>query len=510
MKCLLKLLALTVAVSAIDLTTIQRPLTAAQAGALELYLNTTSLNNILQIAVPLLAYYKVDNATFNPDYHSGGMLYTLDLQSIHVNSYSQNFEKVFEMIPKFDNDQLHLRFSGIDLDLEVNGGVKVLHFIPLTASGLVLKNVTIDIKLESKTGEDGVHWSLVDATYFHFDAMSLKMKNWFLNKLVQMSQKLITKMVLSEMPKISKMIDQKVLAFNNLVQKEGPYSFVMPLYKQASINLTMTEAPDLRTQDLIKFYFDGLILDRKEVKETVQGVTTPPRIPHYLSEQVWIHEKMLNSLVDAVTNEIFPIDVNDESITGQLLQVFSELKRHYGKDVKVGLRVNMNVLEGDAINLEKDIGLILGNQKDVSTNIDVICSNANVQNEVAFSLNMLLEARLNLTVLNFVVFPDVKSVTVSSAKVVQDNIGMFAHDYNKMFNEIFKNIAMDLNTQYSQAGFNLANLNPYFGLITGILKNFTVTPYLENNFLFVGFEMQADMPTLADYKLETLQAQPKI
>lgn len=182
----------------------------------------------MQIAVPMLCYYHLQNQTFKPDYHSGGILYTLDLEDIHVKSLSTSFEKKFEMLPGNDH-QIHLRFSGIDVDLAVEGGMKLLHFIPMSASGLTLTNITIDFTLESKTGADGVHWSLVDASYFHFDTMTLSMKNWLLTKLVKWNQERITGMVLAEMPKVSAMIDHKVLQFNGEVANENDFTFVMPV-----------------------------------------------------------------------------------------------------------------------------------------------------------------------------------------------------------------------------------------------------------------------------------------
>lgn len=43
----LKVVALTAIVSAIELTSLPKPLTASQAGALDIYVNTTSINNML-------------------------------------------------------------------------------------------------------------------------------------------------------------------------------------------------------------------------------------------------------------------------------------------------------------------------------------------------------------------------------------------------------------------------------------------------------------------------------
>jgi hypothetical protein len=56
----------------------------------------------------------------------------------------------------------------------------------------------------------------------------------------------------------------------------------------------------------------------------------PPRIENSHTEQVWIHEETIDSLIMAADAQIFPIKIDDPSLTGQLLQVFYEFKKHYG------------------------------------------------------------------------------------------------------------------------------------------------------------------------------------
>lgn len=57
MLSVIRLFALAAIASAVELTQLAQPLTAAQAGALDLYLNTTSISNIMQTFVPLLSSY---------------------------------------------------------------------------------------------------------------------------------------------------------------------------------------------------------------------------------------------------------------------------------------------------------------------------------------------------------------------------------------------------------------------------------------------------------------------
>jgi len=59
------------------------------------------------------------------------------------------------------------------------------------------------------------------------------------------------------------------------------------------------------------------------------------------------------------------------------------------------------------------------------------------------------------------------------------------------------NLAKSINEQYAE-GYPLANLNPILGLIGGLLQDTIITPYVEENYLFAGFSMNADKPTLTE------------
>jgi hypothetical protein len=118
-----KLVALTAIASAVELTSLPRPLTAAQAGAFELYMNTTSLNNMVQTLVPILSYYMINNKTIDLDYHSKTFWYKLDMDYIHIDTVNYG-PKSFEMEP--GTDKLKLAFSGVDIEMQVSGGISLL------------------------------------------------------------------------------------------------------------------------------------------------------------------------------------------------------------------------------------------------------------------------------------------------------------------------------------------------------------------------------------------------
>lgn len=43
-------------------------------------------------------------------------------------------------------------------------------------------------------------------------------------------------------------------------------------------------------------------------------------------------------------------------------------------------------------------------------------------------------------------------------------------------------------------GWPLANLDPQLGMLTGLLKNSTMSTQVTDGYMMLGFEMQADLP----------------
>jgi hypothetical protein len=54
-------------------------------------------------------------------------------------------------------------------------------------------------------------------------------------------------------------------------------------------------------------------------------------------------------------------------------------------------------------------------------------------------------------------------------------------------------------------GWSITNIDPSLGMLTGLLKNTTLTPYVEDNWFYGGFSMQADIPTLRTPELSFIQ-----
>jgi hypothetical protein len=94
-----------------------------------------------------------------------------------------------------------------------------------------------------------------------------------------------------------------------------------------------------------------------------------------------------------------------------------------------------------------------------------------------------------------VVFPKIVSAHVNNVRVVKDKVGLRStHSLDHELSVIAGSLQGQFNAQFHN-GWPLANINPTLGMIAGLLKNTTATPYKVDGWLYCGFEMQADLPT---------------
>lgn len=65
---------------------------------------------------------------------------------------------------------------------------------------------------------------------------------------------------------------------------------------------------------------------------------------------------------------------------------------------------------------------------------------------------------------------------------------MYARDYNNFFHQVLNNFANDFNMEYVK-GWNIDNLDPMLAMVTGLIKNSTMSPYIADGFMYAGFTM---------------------
>lgn len=475
MNLAIRIIALVAVAKAVELSQLQRPMTQAEAGAFDLYINTTSANNMLQTFVPILGYFMLNDHDFNVSYHSGGFFYKINIDDLHVDTVDFG-DKIFEMEP--GSDKLHLKMSGINASFHITGSVMLLDFIPLSFSAVNLTNISLEFKAVPVSGDDHVHWQLVESSSFSFGGISIKMANSFLQFLINKSAGLIVDMINAELPKLSKWIDAKVATLNTNIQKEGPYTFMVPAFG-GLVNLTMTQSPDLSNHDLVRVYFDGLIARDNQSFASSSGLQTPPRLQHNNSEQFWFHERMVGSLINSMSDSIFPLTFSSDAIAAKIQDYFPTATG----DLFVQLHAKTN--SPYFIQLDSTRGVIVGETAQQSFTVKIVSNNSE-STQVLASFDTELASDIDFKVDAFVVFAMVKDLklhntTGNSAptSIVSDVLSIAATEFN----------------DFMQDGWALANWNPRLGMLSGLLQQSMLTPAYFDHFMFGGFSLYADLPT---------------
>ena len=113
---------------------------------------------------------------------------------------------------------------------------------------------------------------------------------------------------------------------------------------------------------------------------------------------------------------------------------------------------------------------------------------------------MNMKTNINFTMFSvksdIVFFPSIKSVSVENTAVKKQKVDLNSHNFDAMFKSIFKEVANEFNIKHAK-GVKLGDIDPDIAMISGLLKNTTLSPYIADGWIYAGFDMQADLPIQA-------------
>jgi hypothetical protein len=200
---------------------------APSPGAIQASVNATSISNIMQTFVPIMAYFALNNHTFDFDIHEKNALYSFDFNSMHIIEATGFTEKVFEYVP--GTDIVHVRIGGVNVSSLIDANLKALTIIPFKSSGVNITNLSLDITVRS-TSPDNLHWDLIETTKVTFDKITISMENDFLNYIVKMSSSIINMVIKDVVVPLSEgYFNDIVKNLNAKIANEGPMDFEVPL-----------------------------------------------------------------------------------------------------------------------------------------------------------------------------------------------------------------------------------------------------------------------------------------
>ena len=359
-------------------------------GSISASLNVTSLNNILQLAAPLMASELLNDKTFKINYHKKGWkgIYNIDIEDVHFNKVD-GFD-VRDISFKEGTDTIMVTVGGVNVNATCDAKVSGLWVITAGLEAFTVENITLQLEV-STSSADEVHWQLHEVTRLSLQDLTLTMSNDFWQTLVNENIKLIKIGIAKGLQKLIDMVDSKVAAFNLKLASDKPYTYnKTPLVDNLLLNTTMTKYPELsREQNLINIHMDGLYVFHTEEHIDVPDPNTVWPIgveDGHQRDQIWIHESTLNSVVYD-----HPITITGRNATKEALKHYPELELWYGTDFELKLNVSFlpHPLYGPKMWKQIDVnnvtGLHVGDLEDggLITAVRFLCSNATTEEEVA-------------------------------------------------------------------------------------------------------------------------------
>lgn len=87
---------------------------------------------------------------------------------------------------------------------------------------------------------------------------------------------------------------------------------------------------------------------------------------------------MLSSLFIAADQEFMPILVKDQGAAAQILQLFPEIKYHYGDSIETEIYFDLSVGSGDFLSVNQYSGIEVGKKDKARAKLIVKCKNSTI------------------------------------------------------------------------------------------------------------------------------------
>lgn len=111
---------------------------------------------------------------------------------------------------------------------------------------------------------------------------------------------------------------------------------------------------------------------------------------------------------------------------------------------------------------------------------------------------------VNFTMKDTVFYPIFKSSDFWNSNLTKSSIEMGAHKYDLVLDSITTILGQAWNQKY-RAGIPIAALDPDLAMISGLVKNSTISPYISDGWMYAGFDMAADAPYTHKLPLEATE-----
>lgn len=120
--------------------------------------------------------------------------------------------------------------------------------------------------------------------------------------------------------------------------------------------------------------------------------------------------------------------------------------------------------------------------------------------------NIKMAFNMNVTVQDFDLFMSIGDAEILDAKIMKDVIGMKSRDYKKVIQHILNFAIANFNYVQTTTPIDLKPASTWIPLIREVVS-LSATPYVQKEFLFIGFDSKAKPKEPVPLSPETLVLQ---
>jgi hypothetical protein len=214
-------------------------------------------------------------------------------------------------------------------------------------------------------------------------------------------------------------------------------------------------------------------------------------------DQIFIHESTLNSMISVASTTMFPMIIDDANCTGPLMEIFANaLKTTYGDDVTIKAKASLITKDLTPVKVYKDKGITLGYNNNFGVDLTILASNANVTDDSAIEFSVMADGVMNMTMAKLIFWPNVDSLKLAKFNIKQSKIVLDGSvDYlASLQSKGVDTMVANFNKQFV-SGWSLAALDPRLAMITGWFFNTTMSPYIQDEYIYAGFSLPSDKPS---------------
>lgn len=178
-------------------------------------------------------------------------------------------------------------------------------------------------------------------------------------------------------------------------------------------------------------------------------------------------------------------------MTEAFLTNFPEFKDFYGQDVQLELVYSILADNEFVIDIVTDYGIIFGPKDLAKLQLDVYASTPTMDKTLAAEFESFFTMNVNASMYNFIVNMNIPAAIIHSTNITVNNCNLESKDYDIIFTSLVEKAVSGINAKFN-GGLDIKKLYPTVGFIAGMFQEFTISPFLIDEFYYAGFKFMLD------------------